>query len=94
KKSSVGSTEINEVNMLNVHALSNPSSNNFKLRITGSMQQKIILSVMDIYGRQVELRQVMQSNGTIQIGDSYRPGIYLISVTQGDQTKQLKLVKQ
>jgi hypothetical protein len=92
--SSIGSTEINETNMLNVQALSNPSSNNFKLRITGSTQQKIILSVMDIYGRQVELRQVMQSNGTVQIGDSYRPGIYLISVTQGDQRKQLKLVKQ
>lgn len=89
---SIGSTEINEGSAFNVRILENPSANNFRLQINGS-QESVILRVMDIYGKLVENKKVA-ANNILQLGENYRPGIYFINVIQGNNSKQLKIVKQ
>jgi GIY-YIG catalytic domain len=43
-------------------------------------------------GRIVEVRNTKASQ--IEIGNSYRPSMYFVEITQGNARKQLKLVKQ
>ena len=45
-----------------------------------------------MYGRIIEQR-ILLNEQTITLGDKYRPGVYLVKITQGDQSKQLKLIK-
>jgi len=45
-----------------------------------------------LYGRTIEER-ILPNKQTITLGDSYRPGVYIVKFMQGEQTKQLKLIK-
>ena len=44
-------------------------------------------------GRVVEVRKGLSANGTLTLGASYRPGIYIAEVLQGKEKVVLKLMK-
>jgi hypothetical protein len=48
--------------------------------------------VSDPLGRVVETRSIT-ADGTLQLGDRYRPGLYHIQLIQGKNRKTVKLVK-
>jgi len=48
--------------------------------------------VVDMYGRIIEQR-MLRNEQTITTGDKYRPGVYIVKFVQGDQSKQLKVIK-
>ena len=50
------------------------------------------LQVIDMYGRIIEVRNV-SAEQTIKLGDRYRAGTYIVKFIQGENHKQLKLVK-
>jgi len=52
----------------------------------------IKMFVVDMYGRVLEQR-IASSGQTIYLGDKYRPGTYVVKIIQGDQSKELKLIK-
>jgi hypothetical protein len=52
------------------------------------------IKVTDAMGRLVERRTSLAANGTLYLGDRYRPGIYFVEVIQGKQRQVLKLVRQ
>jgi hypothetical protein len=52
------------------------------------------INVTDAIGRLVERRSGVAANGTLYLGNSYRPGIYIVEVAQGKQRQVLKLIKQ
>ena len=56
-------------------------------------QQKINLRILDMVGRQVETRNNLSPNQTLQLGKNYLPGIYIAQIMQGNRRKQVKLVK-
>ena len=51
------------------------------------------IRVVDVLGKVVEVRNNIFAGETLQIGNNYRPGIYFVEVTQGNNKKQLKLIK-
>jgi len=78
---------------LDVSVMPNPAYTNFKMIIKGNYQtDEIKMVVVDMYGRIIEQR-TLSNNQTIQLGDNYRPGVYIARFTEGKQTKQVKLVK-
>jgi tetratricopeptide (TPR) repeat protein len=53
---------------------------------------RITIQVVDMLGKIIETRTT-NADQTIQIGERYRPGMYIIRFVQGKQVKQLKLIK-
>jgi hypothetical protein len=80
---------------MNLKAFPNPTSSSFTvLAESNDVKQKIEVRVMDLYGRTVEIRPNIVSGQTLRLGDQYRPGVYFIEMIQGNNRRQLKLIKQ
>lgn len=79
---------------LSVKALSNPTTDRFTLVTRSASEQPLTIRVVDNLGRALETRSGIAATGTIQFGNQYRPGTYLVEITQGDTKQVLKLVKQ
>ena len=78
-----------------VKAFPNPSQSEFTLKIESDNQKDAIsLRVMDMLGRTVQTFTNLTAGQTLQIGGNYKIGIYFVDVMQGDQHKQIKLIKQ
>lgn len=76
-----------------VRVLSNPSPNYFEMQINGDAASKMQLRVYDLQGRTIETKPSLQANQTLRLGAFYRPGVYLVQVTQGAQVQTIRLVK-
>ncbi len=85
---------IQEVQALQVHALPNPTTHQFTIQLTGGSDEGVNLRVVDVLGRVVEARKGIPSNASLQIGSTYRPGIYIVEAVQGSKRVTLKLIKQ
>jgi hypothetical protein len=79
-------------NGLDVIAYPNPSVNNFSVSVQADTKEKIMMQVVDMYGRVIETRNVF-ANSIVRFGHRYRPGTYFVRIIQGKQHKELKLVK-
>jgi hypothetical protein len=78
---------------MQVRAAPNPTNTNFTIIVKGnSRNDEIKMFVVDMYGRMIEQR-ALPNEQTITLGDKYRPGVYIVKFIQGDQSKQLKLIK-
>ena len=75
-------------------AYPNPSNGAFKLQVNGSNNETISVLVFDMTGRQIE-NKVVQFNEieNISLGQNYSTGIYNVIVSQGMNTKTVRLVK-
>jgi hypothetical protein len=79
---------------LTVTVLSNPGRNEFTFLTRASSKEMLHVRVMDVFGRIVETRSGIAANTSFYIGKNFRPGIYLVEVTQGKQRQTMKLIKQ
>jgi hypothetical protein len=80
-------------NGLDVSAFPNPSASNFTIFVKeNSKTDKITMQVIDMYGRIIETRNV-NANSMIRFGDRYFPGTYVVRILQGQEHKELKLIK-
>jgi len=61
--------------------------------LSGNANQAIAIKATDITGRIIEMRNDLAAGQTVQIGNRYKRGIYIAQITQGNTTKQLKLIK-
>jgi hypothetical protein len=50
------------------------------------------MQVADMLGRIIETRTI-SANSTIRIGEKYRPGTYFVRIIQGQEHKEIKLIK-
>jgi len=75
-------------------AYPNPSSTDFKIQLQGANDDAVSILVFDITGRQIE-NKIVQSNEieNISLGQNYSTGIYNVIVSQGMNTKTVRLVK-
>jgi hypothetical protein len=78
---------------LSVQALPNPTMSYFTLLTKGSSKSSIELRVIDALGRVVESKKGLTANGSVQIGQGYRPGAYFVQAVQGNEKVMVKLVK-
>lgn len=80
-------------NQLSVRALPNPSQTYFNLQITGSTGSNVQVKVYDVLGRNVETMSLANANQSLRFGSSYKPGIYLVEIVQGEEKQILRLIK-
>lgn len=73
----------------------NPFVNEFNFKITGANQNEVSILVFDMLGKQVENRLVNGNDfENISFGQNYPTGIYNVIVSQGMNTKTVRLVKK
>jgi len=78
---------------LNAVVFPNPSTGNFYINITSNgSREKIRMQVMDLYGRLINNQEVNPGQ-QIKLGETFRPGIYYVRIMQGEERKEMKLVK-
>jgi hypothetical protein len=76
-------------------AYPNPFANNFMIDVTTSTKENINIKVYDMVGRLIEQRNVNTNElETTTIGDSYPSGVYNVTVTQGEETRTVRVVKR
>ena len=86
--------ETTKATALEVKVLPNPSSYQFTLKVeSDKINEMMNLRVMDVLGKVIEIRTNVFAGQTLQIGNNYKPGVYFVEVTQGNNKKQLKLIK-
>jgi len=71
----------------------NPSDNYFNLELkSNNTIDKISIQVFDLNGRLVSF-QTGNANQEYQIGEALQAGLYFVNVIQGNEIKQVKLIK-
>ena len=78
---------------LSVTVMPNPASYNFTLLLKSLSNENVKLTVTDITGRVIEQKTGISANSTIQLGDTYHPGIYIAKLLQGKDEITLRLIK-
>ena len=78
---------------LSVQASPNPSSFYFNIVTKSSNTQVLYVRVFDALGRLIEIKNNIPANGTLRIGDNYRPGIYFVEVIQGNESTRIQIIK-
>jgi len=79
--------------VLGLVAFPNPTSSHFTIQVKcNDSEEKIVMQVLDQYGRLLEKRYVM-AGSLIQFGETYKSGIYFVRVMQGMDHKEMKLIK-
>ena len=84
--------EISKSLMLTIAAMPNPSTKSFSLNVVGDADSKMLLRIIDVFGRIMEVKSVT-SGQTISIGDNYRTGVYFAELMQGNKKEIVKLIK-
>jgi hypothetical protein len=85
---------VNAMTRFDATAYPNPTTSQFNIKLESSNRQdEISIVVYSVNGKVVEQRQHLSAGQTIQLGGLYRPGVYILEMIQGNQRKQLKLVK-
>jgi hypothetical protein len=79
-------------NKLDARPMPNPTSTYFTLHVTGNNEEKINVTVFDLYGRMMETH-VTPNGSYIRFGENYQAGTYFVRVSQGELSKQVKLIK-
>jgi hypothetical protein len=87
-------SEVLGFSKLQAKAFPNPSHGPFTLAVQGGNNEPVSIRVTDVLGRLVEVRKGISGTGTLTLGASYRPGLYIAEVLQGKEKVVLKLVKQ
>ena len=79
---------------LSVQIMPNPSSYYFTVALRSLSKQNIKLIITDISGKVLEQRTNITANSTIQLGNHYRPGIYIAQFIQENDRVTVRLIKQ
>jgi len=77
-----------------VRVMPNPTSNYFTLALKSESYEKFKISVTDVSGRLMEQRPDVPANSTLQLGNKYRPGVYIAEIYQGKNKVVLRLIKE
>ena len=76
-------------------AYPNPYSATFNLSLTTTSVDKVGVMVYDMIGKLIDQHEVSPSEVSgLQVGDRYPSGVYSVVVTQGEQTKTVRVVKK
>ncbi len=79
---------------LDVKVMPNPSETYFTLLLQSSnTTEGITLKIVDQNGRLVEVKNSLQAGQAVQVGGTYRQGVYFVQAVQGDKRKVVRLLK-
>jgi hypothetical protein len=73
----------------------NPFTENFNLNLTSLSEEKVTVMVYDMIGKLLERKEVVPGELTeLQIGNNFASGVYNVIVSQGKNTKSLRVIKK
>jgi hypothetical protein len=79
----------------NVTTYPNPFTENFNLNLTSLSEEKVTVMVYDMTGKLLERKEVAPIELTeLQIGNNFASGIYNVIVSQGTNTKSIRVIKK
>jgi hypothetical protein len=79
----------------NAVAYPNPFADTFSLELTTSAESSINVKVYDMTGRVLEQKEVPAAEiQTLQVGETYPAGVYNVIVSQGNDTRMLRVIKR
>jgi VCBS repeat-containing protein len=82
-------------NNFELSAYPNPTTSQFNVKLESpDNKTSMTLRVIDLSGKIIEVKRGLMAGQTFQLGVNYRPGMYFIELTQGDQRRIVKVVKQ
>jgi hypothetical protein len=75
-------------------AYPNPFATNFKLDVSTSSSEVINVVVYDMVGKMLSNQEVNASDiNTLEIGNNYPSGMYNVIVSQGNDVKSIRMIK-
>ena len=77
-----------------IRAYPNPSSNYFSFNIQTNNPEKLSIRLIDVLGRVVDSRRDLSGSQIVQMGNNLRAGMYIAEFRQGEEVRQIKLIKQ
>ena len=87
--------QLNAAVRFTMQAYPNPSTSYFKVMIESQdVKTPINLRVINMNGQQVEIMRNIHSRQTIELGNNYLPGMYIVEIIQGEKKITTKLIKQ
>ncbi|RZJ28956.1 MAG: T9SS type A sorting domain-containing protein, partial [Flavobacterium sp.] len=76
-------------------AYPNPFSDSFNLNVTTSADSRIAIRIYDMTGRLLESRSTEASSSkTLTLGSEFPSGVYNVIISQGDETKTIRMIKR
>jgi uncharacterized repeat protein (TIGR03803 family) len=87
-------SEVKRYEQLRVNVAPNPSKNYFQITAVSSSNIPVSIFILDCYGRVLESKQNVPANGSYQMGNTLRPGMYYLELIEGRNTVWEKLIKQ
>jgi hypothetical protein len=79
----------------NVVTYPNPFTENFNINLTSLSEEKVTVMVYDMTGKLLERKEVAPIELTeLQIGNNFASGIYNVIVSQGTNTKFIRVIKK
>ena len=79
---------------LSVHIMPNPTSYYFTVAMKSLSNENVNVIISDITGKMIEQKTNIAANTTIQLGNHYRPGIYIAQFLQGTDKVTVRLIKE
>lgn len=84
----------NQGSLLEIGLAPNPAVSYTYLTVNASEGKgSVHILVTDLFGKVIEAKEIAPGRNTIQLGSNYRPGVYVIEVSQGQDKKTVKLIK-
>jgi hypothetical protein len=71
----------------------NPSNSNFNLEVKSLSNEPVLISVFDLNGRLISKYETINMN-YFQFGEDLKSGMYPVTVHQGNNYKNMKIIKQ
>ena len=79
----------------NVLTYPNPFTENFNLNLTSLSEEKVTVMVYDMTGKLLEKKEVVPSElSELQVGTNFASGVYNVIVSQGENTKSIRVIKK
>jgi autotransporter-associated beta strand protein len=76
-------------------AYPNPFADNFNIELQTASESDIIVKIYDMLGRLLEEKSVKtDKQSSVQAGENYPSGVYNVIISQGNETKVLRVVKR
>lgn len=83
------------LNIFEVKSSPNPFTNNFTLHVNTSSEDIIEVRVYDMFGRSiVTYKDTVYNIANLELGESFSSGVYNLVVSQGENTKTVKVIKR
>ena len=79
---------------LSIQVAPNPSASHFTVTTLSMNNKPLLIKVRDLNGHLLEVFTNVVASGSVELGQNYRRGIYIIEVMQGNERAYAKVIKQ